>query len=93
MLPKAPKGAALNRNKNIFTNIFNSIIRPNTTYAQVVTQNRNHPKNPRQMAAHSTHRAGNSRQTEAITALLLNPLPIQNYPLNAATNMIIQQTL
>ncbi|GFR22106.1 hypothetical protein TNCT_105481 [Trichonephila clavata] len=41
----------------------------------------------------STQRAGNSRQTEAITAQQINPIPIQNYPLNAATNISIQQTL
>ncbi|GFR18419.1 uncharacterized protein TNCT_710411 [Trichonephila clavata] len=91
--PKPPMGAVLNRNKNTFTNIFNSIVRPNTSYAQAATQNTLHTNKSRQTAAHSTQRAGNSRQTEAITAQQINPIPIQNYPLNAATNISIQQTL
>ncbi|GFX85973.1 nucleic-acid-binding protein from transposon X-element [Trichonephila clavipes] len=37
--PKPPKGTALN-NRNSYTNIYNSIVRPNVSYAQVVN-----PKN------------------------------------------------
>ncbi|GFT68630.1 integrase catalytic domain-containing protein [Trichonephila clavipes] len=32
--PKPPKSATTHKNKNTFTNIFNSIVRPYTTYAQ-----------------------------------------------------------
>ncbi|GFQ78979.1 hypothetical protein TNCT_442651 [Trichonephila clavata] len=71
----------------------NSIVRPNTSYAQAATQNTIHINKSRQATASSTQRAGNSRQTEAITAQQINPIPIQNYPLNAATNISIQQTL
>ncbi|GFX43728.1 nucleic-acid-binding protein from transposon X-element [Trichonephila clavipes] len=53
--PKPPKSATTHKNKNTFTNIFNSIVRPNTTYAQVTStkQNTNNYKNQRQMAPHT----------------------------------------
>ncbi|GFT15612.1 nucleic-acid-binding protein from transposon X-element [Trichonephila clavipes] len=35
--PKPPKGAALN-NRNSYTNIYNSIVRPNVSYAQAQTE-------------------------------------------------------
>ncbi|GFV20160.1 nucleic-acid-binding protein from transposon X-element [Trichonephila clavipes] len=92
--PKPPKGATTHKNKNTFTNIFNSIVRYNTTYAQVTStkQNTNNYKNQRQMAPHYNQHAGNSRQTGAINLPPITPVPIQNYPLNQ-NNASIQQTL
>ncbi|GFT77158.1 uncharacterized protein TNCV_1984481 [Trichonephila clavipes] len=92
--PKPPKGATTHKNKNTSTNIFNSIGRPNTTYAQVTStkQNTNNYKNRRQMAPHYSQHAGNSRQTGAINLPPITPVPIQNYPLNQ-NNASIQQTL
>ncbi|GFV63981.1 hypothetical protein TNCV_3580051 [Trichonephila clavipes] len=37
--PKAPKGTALN-NRNSYTNVYNSIIRPNVSYAQAANPNK-----------------------------------------------------
>ncbi|GFX43074.1 hypothetical protein TNCV_2711181 [Trichonephila clavipes] len=92
--PKPPKVATTHKNKNTFTNIFNSIVRPNTTYAQVTDtkQNTNNYKNQRQMAPHYNQHAGNSRQIGAINLPPITPVPIQNYPLNQ-NNASIQQTL
>ncbi|GFW55344.1 nucleic-acid-binding protein from transposon X-element [Trichonephila clavipes] len=39
--PKPSMGATTHKNKNTFTNIFNSIVRPNTTYAQVTSTKQN----------------------------------------------------
>ncbi|GFT08863.1 hypothetical protein TNCV_2407171 [Trichonephila clavipes] len=39
LFPKAPKGTALN-NRNSYTNIYNSIIRPNVSYAQAANPNK-----------------------------------------------------
>ncbi|GFX91421.1 hypothetical protein TNCV_3545041 [Trichonephila clavipes] len=47
--PKPPKGAALN-NRNSYTNIYNSIVRPNVSYAQAAN-GANNLRNNQQMAA------------------------------------------
>ncbi|GFT28705.1 hypothetical protein TNCV_4832611 [Trichonephila clavipes] len=65
--PKPPKGAALN-NRNSYTNIYNSIVRPNVSYAQAAN-GANHLRNNQQMAARGP---GFSAQTEA-----KNPTPIK----------------
>ncbi|GFT94511.1 nucleic-acid-binding protein from transposon X-element [Trichonephila clavipes] len=57
--PKPPKGAAKN-NRNSYTNIYNSLVRPNISYAQATT-GANNEINPPQMA---TREPGFSAQTE-----------------------------
>ncbi|GFU55605.1 nucleic-acid-binding protein from transposon X-element [Trichonephila clavipes] len=57
--PKPPKGAAKN-NRNSYTNIYNSLVRPNISYAQATTGTVN-SKNTSQMA---TRGPGSSAQTE-----------------------------
>ncbi|GFX08494.1 probable RNA-directed DNA polymerase from transposon X-element [Trichonephila clavipes] len=57
--PKPPKGAAKN-NRNSYTNIYNSLVRPNISYAQATTGAIN-SKNTPQMA---TRGPGSSAQTE-----------------------------
>ncbi|GFX28424.1 nucleic-acid-binding protein from transposon X-element [Trichonephila clavipes] len=57
--PKPPKGAAKN-NRNSYTNIYNSLVRPNISYAQATT-GANNAINPPQMA---TREPGFSAQTE-----------------------------
>ncbi|GFT87216.1 nucleic-acid-binding protein from transposon X-element [Trichonephila clavipes] len=57
--PKPPKGAAKN-NRNSYTNIYNSFVRPNISYAQTTTGTVN-SKNTPQMA---TRGPGSSAQTE-----------------------------
>ncbi|GFU68942.1 nucleic-acid-binding protein from transposon X-element [Trichonephila clavipes] len=58
--PKPPKGAAKN-NINSYTNIYNSLVRPNISYAQATSGIVN-TKNTPQMA---THGPGSSAQTKA----------------------------
>ncbi|GFW18048.1 nucleic-acid-binding protein from transposon X-element [Trichonephila clavipes] len=58
--PKPPKGDALN-NRNSYTNIYNSIVRPKVSYAQAAN-GANNFKNNQQMAARGP---GFSAQTEA----------------------------
>ncbi|GFS64448.1 nucleic-acid-binding protein from transposon X-element [Trichonephila clavipes] len=58
--PKPPKGAALN-NRNSYTNIYNSIVRPNVSYAQAANGSNNSRTN-QQMA---TRGPGFSAQPEA----------------------------
>ncbi|GFT36677.1 RNA-directed DNA polymerase from mobile element jockey [Trichonephila clavipes] len=61
--PKPPKGAA-KTNKNTYTNLYNSFLRPNLSYAQVTNHSsRNSSQNKQQMAP---RRAETSRQTEAV---------------------------
>ncbi|GFY08635.1 probable RNA-directed DNA polymerase from transposon X-element [Trichonephila clavipes] len=61
--PKPPKGAA-KTNKNTYTNLYNSFLRPNLSYAQVTNNSpRNNSQNKQQMAP---RRAETSRQTEAV---------------------------
>ncbi|GFX83045.1 hypothetical protein TNCV_5001931 [Trichonephila clavipes] len=61
--PKPPKGAA-KTNKNTYTNLYNSFLRPNLSYAQVTNHSpRNNSQNKQQMAP---RRAETSRQTEAV---------------------------
>ncbi|GFU64287.1 hypothetical protein TNCV_3780981 [Trichonephila clavipes] len=83
------------KGKNSSTNIFNSIVGPNISYSQATTPepNTTTSKNTRQMAARNTLHPRNLLQTEAITVPAINPVPIQNYPLNQANNINIQQTL
>ncbi|GFX03167.1 nucleic-acid-binding protein from transposon X-element [Trichonephila clavipes] len=57
--PKPPKGAAKN-NRNSYTNIYNSLVGPNISYAQATTGTVN-PKNTPQM---TTRGPGSSAQTE-----------------------------
>ncbi|GFY13751.1 nucleic-acid-binding protein from transposon X-element [Trichonephila clavipes] len=57
--PKPPKGAAKN-NRNSYTNIYNSLVRPNISYAQATSGTINLKKTP-QMA---TRGHGSSAQTE-----------------------------
>ncbi|GFU36884.1 nucleic-acid-binding protein from transposon X-element [Trichonephila clavipes] len=57
--PKPPKGAAKN-NRNSYTNIYNSLVRPNISYAQATTGAINSKSTP-QMA---TRGPGSSAQTE-----------------------------
>ncbi|GFU89398.1 uncharacterized protein TNCV_1783801 [Trichonephila clavipes] len=92
--PCYPKPPTTHKNKHTFTNIFNSIVLPNTTNAQVTStkQNTNNYKNQRQMAPHYNQHAGNSRQTGAINLPPITPVSIQNYPLDQ-NNASIQQTL
>ncbi|GFW45915.1 hypothetical protein TNCV_4496341 [Trichonephila clavipes] len=58
--PKPPKGTALN-NRNSYTNIYNSIVRPNVSYAQAANGSNNSRTN-QQMA---TRGPGFSAQPEA----------------------------
>ncbi|GFV83720.1 nucleic-acid-binding protein from transposon X-element [Trichonephila clavipes] len=57
--PKPPKGASKN-NRNSYTNIYNSLVRPNISYSQVTSGTVN-SKNTPQMATRGT---GSSAQTE-----------------------------
>ncbi|GFX49051.1 hypothetical protein TNCV_786071 [Trichonephila clavipes] len=68
--PKPPKGAAKN-NRNSYTNIYNSLVRPNISYAQATT-GANNSKNTPQMA---TRGPGSSAQTETN-----KPIPPNNSP-------------
>ncbi|GFU73888.1 nucleic-acid-binding protein from transposon X-element [Trichonephila clavipes] len=75
--PKPPKGAAKN-NRNSYTNIYNSLVRPNISYAQATTGTVN-SKNTPQMA---TREPGSSAQTETnkpnppITDIIIITSPI-----------------
>ncbi|GFS92078.1 nucleic-acid-binding protein from transposon X-element [Trichonephila clavipes] len=74
--PKPPKGAA-KTNRNTYTNLYNSFVRPNFSYAQVTNNTpRNNAQNKQQMAP---RRPETSRQTEAVT---IEP-PTQNQTLTA----------
>ncbi|GFX03325.1 translational activator of cytochrome c oxidase 1 [Trichonephila clavipes] len=69
--PKPPKGAA-KTNRNTYTNLYNSFVRPNFSYAQVTNNTpRNNVQNKQQMAP---RRHETSRQTEAVNIVP----PIQN---------------
>ncbi|GFU83946.1 nucleic-acid-binding protein from transposon X-element [Trichonephila clavipes] len=69
--PKRPKGAA-KTNRNTYTNLYNSFVRPNFSYAQVTNNTpRNNVQNNQQMAP---RRPETSRQTEAVNIVP----PIQN---------------
>ncbi|GFX24359.1 hypothetical protein TNCV_421601 [Trichonephila clavipes] len=63
--PKPPKGAA-KTNKNTYTNLYNSFLRPN--FSSQVTNHlpRNNSQNKQQMAP---RRAETSRQTEAVNII------------------------
>ncbi|GFW67012.1 putative RNA-directed DNA polymerase from transposon X-element [Trichonephila clavipes] len=70
--PKPPKGAA-KTNRNTYTNLYNSFVRPNFSYAQVTNNTpRNNTQNKQQMAP---RRVETSRQTEAVNIAL--PIQIQ----------------
>ncbi|GFW02709.1 nucleic-acid-binding protein from transposon X-element [Trichonephila clavipes] len=70
--PKPPKGAA-KTNRNTYTNLYNSFVRPNFSYAQVTNNTpRNNSQNKQQMAP---RRVETSRQTEAVN--IIPPIPIQ----------------
>ncbi|GFU46593.1 nucleic-acid-binding protein from transposon X-element [Trichonephila clavipes] len=69
--PKPPKGAA-KTNRNTYTNLYNSFVRPNFSYAQVTNITpRNNSQNKQQMAP---RRVETSRQTEAVN--IIPPIPI-----------------
>ncbi|GFX62886.1 hypothetical protein TNCV_1848791 [Trichonephila clavipes] len=70
--PKPPKGAA-KTNRNTYTNLYNSFVRPNFSYAQVTNNTpRNNSQNKQQMAP---RRVETSRQTEVVN--IIPPIPIQ----------------
>ncbi|GFT88385.1 nucleic-acid-binding protein from transposon X-element [Trichonephila clavipes] len=69
--PKPPKGAA-KTNRNTYTNLYNSFVRPNFSYAQVTNNTpRNNSQNKQQMAP---RRVETSRPTEAVN--IIPPIPI-----------------
>ncbi|GFW46413.1 probable RNA-directed DNA polymerase from transposon X-element [Trichonephila clavipes] len=70
--PCFPKGAA-KTNRNTYTNLYNSFVRPNFSYAQVANNTpRNNTQNKQQMAP---RRVESSRQTEAVN--IAPPIQIQ----------------
>ncbi|GFW07259.1 nucleic-acid-binding protein from transposon X-element [Trichonephila clavipes] len=73
--PKPPKGTA-KVNRNSYTNLYNSLIRPNLSYAQATSgKPANTNKKPQQMAP---RRPETSRQTETV----IQTPPIQNHNVN-----------
>ncbi|GFX91115.1 hypothetical protein TNCV_582051, partial [Trichonephila clavipes] len=69
---QATRGAA-KTNRNTYTNLHNSFVRPNFSYAQVTNNTpRNNSQNKQQMAP---RRVETSRQTEAVN--IIPPIPIQ----------------
>ncbi|GFW59858.1 nucleic-acid-binding protein from transposon X-element [Trichonephila clavipes] len=73
--PKPPKGTA-KVNRNSYTNLYNSLIRPNLSYAQATSgKPANTNKNPQQMAPRKPE---TSRQTETV----IQTPPIQNHNVN-----------
>ncbi|GFW74632.1 nucleic-acid-binding protein from transposon X-element [Trichonephila clavipes] len=86
LFPKPRKGTALKTN---YTNTVNSIVRPNTSYAQI-TKNTLHSANPQQMAPPDTNMANISQHSALeITPPAHIPTPSSN-GYNECLNLITQ---